>query len=101
MRAMNRTADCIFLGIAAALVFVAQSLAWPLSPGRDFGTYVQYFVDMWHAEPAYPMLMLYRPPVAPLFIGVCLKMGGPLLLEIAQGALFCVSILAVYRIGLH
>jgi Dolichyl-phosphate-mannose-protein mannosyltransferase len=79
---------------AALVVFGIESIAWPLSNGRDAATYLMYYVDMWHAHPTYPALMLYRTPLAPLFYGPLLQVGGAALAEAAMGIAFAVSVLA-------
>src|SRR5690242_17845243 len=64
----------------AALAYVFQGLAWPLSPGRDFGSYILYYLDILSPQPVYHMLMLFRTPVTPLVLGVPLSIGGDRLL---------------------
>ncbi|HEY4413902.1 MAG TPA: glycosyltransferase family 39 protein [Gaiellaceae bacterium] len=80
--------------VAALAVFGIESIAWPLAPGRDAATYLDYYVDMWHAKPAYPFLMLFRTPVAPLFYGVLLQVGGPVLAECGMALAYATSVLA-------
>jgi hypothetical protein len=83
------------LCVAAALVvFGIESIAWPLTNGRDAATYLMYYVDMWHAHPTYPALMLYRTPLAPLVYGPLLQVGGAALVEVAMGIAFAASVLA-------
>jgi len=92
--------DLSVILLASILMYYIQSLGWPLKPGRDFGAYVNYYVDMWSSEPYYKFLMAsaVKPPV-PLFIGAFYRIGGPVLLEIAVALLFSVSILSIYYIG--
>ncbi|MBI3979868.1 MAG: hypothetical protein HY331_16960 [Chloroflexi bacterium] len=85
--------------LASCLVYGIQSIAWPISEGRDAHTYLLYYLDMWNADPMYPMLMLFRTPVAPLFHGILLQVGGSTLAEFTMGGLFSLSILAVFRMG--
>lgn len=80
--------------VLALGVYGIESIAWPLSGGRDGATYLMYYVDMWHAHPAYPELMLFRMPLAPLFDGSLLQLGGPILLEVAMAVLYACSVLA-------
>jgi hypothetical protein len=54
---------------------------------------------MWHSHPVYPELMLFRTPIAPLFFGPLLQLGGSDLAEIALGLCFVVAILAAYIVG--
>ncbi|MGH2933097.1 MAG: hypothetical protein ACRDL2_01085 [Gaiellaceae bacterium] len=51
-------------------------------------------MDMWHAHPAFPALMLFRTPLAPLILGPLLQLGGPLLAEAAMGIAYAVSVVA-------
>ena len=53
----------------ALLVFGLRSIALPVIPGRDFGTYLGYYVQMWDWHSVVPMAMLFRTPLAPLVIG--------------------------------
>lgn len=61
------------LAIGASLFY---RIAWPAAPGRDFSTYVYCYVDMWTSVPIYTMLMAYRTPLTPLFIGGLTELGG-------------------------
>lgn len=81
--------------VLALVVYAVESVAWPLAGGRDGTTYLMYYADMWHSKPAYPALMLYRTPLAPLFYGPLLQLGGPLLAEAAMGVLYALSISAL------
>lgn len=82
---------CFVLALA---VFGIESIAWPVSLGRDGTTYLMYYRDMWNAHPAFPELMLFRTPLAPLLVGVPLQIGGAVLLEIVLGFAFAISITA-------
>ncbi len=84
-------ASCFF---AALATYGLESIAWPLTGGRDSTTYLMYYADMWRAHPAYPALMLYRTPLAPLFYGPLLQLGGPLLAEAGMAVLYAVSVSA-------
>jgi hypothetical protein len=92
--------DVLIVAAIAGLIFVIQSLAWPLSQGRDCSTYLLYYLEMGRSDPLYNLLMLFRTPVAPLFHGLLLQGGQAGLDEVLMGILFCVSILVTYRIGL-
>lgn len=88
--------DAVLLGAAAALIFALQALAWPLQAGRDLGTYVLYYNQLWDARPAWHTVMLFRTPLVPLFIGGLYRLGGSGLLEAALGLLFVASVVAIY-----
>jgi hypothetical protein len=85
----------VTVALAAAAFFALESIAWPLSPGRDAGTYLEYYVDTWHAHPTYPFLMLFRTPLAPLVYGPLLQVGGLWLAEIGAGLLYVATVLLV------
>lgn len=88
----RRAALLCFVG--ALVVYGLESVAWPLAYGRDGTTYLMYYLDMWHAHPAYPALMLFRTPLAPLVYGPPLQLGGPLLAEAIMAVAYAVSVLA-------
>lgn len=79
---------------AALAAYGIQAAAWPLAPGRDMDNYLMYYLDMWSGRPALPELMLFRTPVAPLFFGPLLQLGGPVLVEVVMGFAYAISILA-------
>jgi len=80
---------------AALAVYAVEAVAWPLHAGRDSGTYLTYYVDMWSSRPAYPELMLYRTPLAPLTFGPLLDFGGAGVAEAAMGVAFACSVAAI------
>lgn len=84
-------AACFGLALAA---YGVESIAWPMSLGRDGTTYLMYYRDMWNAHPAFPELMLFRTPLAPLLMGVPLQLGGAILLEVVFGVAYAASITA-------
>ena len=49
------------VGVALA-VYAVESIALPVIPGRDLGTYVRFYAQMW-TVPALPMTMLFRTPL--------------------------------------
>jgi hypothetical protein len=80
------------LFVLALAVFGFESIAWPLSGGRDYGSYVDYYVKMFQLHPVLPETMLMRTPIAPLVIGGSLDLGGGYLLEAVMGLLFAASV---------
>src|SRR5579872_6377458 len=84
------------LFVSALCVYGIESIAWPVSLGRDGLTYLRYFVDMWHSTPALPQLMLFRTPGAPLMIGIPLRLGGAVLAEIVMAVAYAASIVFLY-----
>jgi hypothetical protein len=91
--ARTRVALAVCFGLAL-VAFGVESIAWPLTLGRDGTTYLMYYRDMWNAHPAFPQLMLFRTPLAPLLLGVPLQLGGSILLEIVLGFAYAISITA-------
>ena len=84
----------------ALVVFGLRSIALPVIPGRDFGTYVFYYVQMWDWHSVVPMAMLFRTPLPPVVIGGTLDLFGGWGLEAAMALLFAASILAWTRAAL-
>jgi hypothetical protein len=94
----RRGAAAIFA--LALVVFGLRSIALPVIPGRDFETYLRYYVQMWDWHSVEPMSMLYRTPLAPLVIGGTLDLVGGWGLEILMALLFAASIAAWTRTAL-
>ena len=85
----------VVLFAVALAVYGLESIAWPLSSGRDGFTYLQYYVEMWRTHTVHPELMLLRTPVAPLVFGPLFQLGGSELAEIGLGILFAASVVAI------
>ena len=66
----------VVLFAVALAVFAVQSIAMPVAGGRDFGSYLAYYVQMWDSRPANLTPLVARTPIAPLAIGVPLDIGG-------------------------
>ena len=84
----------------ALAVFGLRSIALPVIPGRDFGTYIGYYVQMWDWHSVVPMSMLYRTPLAPLVIGGTLDLVGGWGLEVVMALLFAASVVLWTRTAL-
>ena len=84
----------------ALAVFGVRSIALPVIPGRDFGTYIGYYVQMWDWHSVVPMSQLYRTPLAPLVIGGTLDLFGGWGLEMVMALLFAASVVAWTRTAL-
>jgi hypothetical protein len=76
---------------AALAVYGLESLAVPLHAGRDLGTYIQYYDQLFHGV-ALPMNMLYRMPVAPLVIGPSLDFLGAAGTQVVMGLLYALTV---------
>ncbi|MFP5223813.1 MAG: hypothetical protein ACLGSA_16090 [Acidobacteriota bacterium] len=86
------------LAFAALLaVYLGWSQVTPLQQGRDFVTYMSYYVQFFRAEPVDHLLMLYRTPGAPLFFGALDALGGPPLVDAALNLLFASSLACLFR----
>jgi hypothetical protein len=96
--ATRRGALAVFA--VALAVFAIESVWLPVLPGRDFYTYLRFYVQMadWHS--VYPMSMLFRTPVAPVVIGAPLELLGGWGVEIVMALLFAASVVAWTRVAL-
>jgi hypothetical protein len=70
-----------------------QSIAWPVGAGRDLGTYLRYYAQMWDLHAVFPQAMVGRTPLTPLVTGLTLEAGG-IAVEVLMAALFVVSVIA-------
>jgi len=94
----NRKAFDVFIVAAlSALNYWLFSLAIPLAPGRDFGSFLAYYADFFEPVAANETLMLFRTPFTPFFIGLLNAIGGTVLLEWGMGFLFVSSIVAYFK----
>ena len=77
----------------ALVVWVLQSVAWPVGAGRDLGTYLRYYAQMWGWDAVLPQAMLGRTPGTPLVTGLVLE-AGPVAVEVLMAVLFIASVVA-------
>ena len=84
----------------ALVVFGLRSIALPVIPGRDFGTYLGYYVQMWDWDSVVPMSMLFRTPLAPVVVGGTLDLLGGWGLQATMALLFAASVVAWTRSAL-
>ena len=80
--------------VAALAVWWVQAIAMPLAAGRDFGTYVGAFVELFQSDPIDLGYVLGRTPIAPLVTGGLLTPLGGALAEPGMSLLYAGSILA-------
>jgi len=80
--------------VAALAVWWAQAIAMPLAGGRDFGTYVGAYVELFQSDPVDLGYVLGRTPLAPLVTGGLLVPFAGALAEPLMSALYAGSILA-------
>jgi hypothetical protein len=84
----------------ALVVFALRSIALPVIPGRDFGTYVAYYVQLGDWDSVVPMSMLFRTPLAPVVVGGTLELLGGWGLQAVMALLFAASVVAWTRSAL-
>jgi len=94
----RRSAATLFL--VGCLVFVLQSVAVPVGPGRDMGRYVQAFVQLGYDEPVLVSVADTRGPLASLGVSAPLELGGTAA-EIWLGVLFAASIVAWSAVAMY
>lgn len=87
------TRGVCLVGGLALLVWLIQSLGWPVVAGRDLGTYLRYYAQMWQWDAVFPQAMLGRTPGAPLVVGLALE-AGSLAVEALMAVLFVGSVVA-------
>lgn len=97
---MTRRAALVAVGLGAFAVFGVESIAWPISLGRDGNDYIVYYAQLWH-HTVFPEVMLSRTPIAPLVIGIPLRLGGAVAAEAVFGVLYAVTIVAVVAAALR
>jgi hypothetical protein len=100
-RAVSRALGFIETRWAAPTVFVAglcvwwiQAIAMPLARGRDFGTYVGAYVELFQHDPIDLGYVLGRTPIAPLVTGALLDVTDGALAEPVMSVLYALSITA-------
>ena len=71
---------------------------FPLRAGRDMMTYFLWFRDLFAIEPEYPLLMLFRTPLTPLFYGTCFQIFGESEIEVVLSLAYAASITAVFAV---
>jgi len=89
-----------FLFLVALAVYGFQSLGWPMAKGRDTWDYLVYYLQLLDADPPISELQVFRPPLTPLAVGLPMDVGGTVLLEVAFGVLFAVSVVAWWAAAL-
>ncbi|MEX0850001.1 MAG: hypothetical protein WD015_00730, partial [Gaiellaceae bacterium] len=88
----RRAAAVLFVLATAGFWFAA--LGWPIAKGRDTWDYLAFYLQLFETNPPLESLQLFRTPLTPLVLGVPLDLGGSVLLEVALGVLYAVSIVA-------
>ena len=94
LRSRRREAARSRRSAAALAVWWIQAIAMPLAGGRDFGTYLGAFVELFQSDPIDLGYVLGRTPIAPLAMGGLLVPFGGALAEPLMSLLYAASILA-------
>jgi hypothetical protein len=91
-------AEARWAPLAVFLVAVAlwwlEALAMPLMAGRDFGTYLGAYVELFQSDPIDLGYVLGRTPVAPLVVGALLDPFGGTLVEVGMAVLYGAAVTA-------
>lgn len=98
-RGIGTTGGGVALFALAIGVHSLQSVALPVVPGRDFGTYLSFYVQMSEWDSVFPMSMLFRTPVAPVLVGGSLDLLGGWGAQALMAVLFAASIVAWSRVA--
>ncbi len=80
--------------IAGLTVWWVQAYAMPLAGGRDFGTYIGAYIELFQSDPIDLGYVLGRTPGAPLVVGALLDLAGGALAEPAVSLLYAASVTA-------
>lgn len=90
----------VLIFIILILVHTLLWVGWPLNAGPDADSYIYYYLDSFNTQPVFYNLICNRPPVAPIFFGLSLTLGGEILTDILLEVLCLVSFLLIYFIVL-
>jgi hypothetical protein len=71
---------------------------FPLREGRDMMTYFLCFRDLLQIEPEFPLLMLFRMPLTPLFYGTCFEFLEQTGIEWVLALLYAGSMTSVFAV---
>ena len=88
-------APALFVGALA--VYALESVAVPVTAGRDLQTYIVNYLQLGDWKAAVPIWSLLRTPLASLSVGAPLELGGAWLAQALLGVLFAASITAWAR----
>jgi hypothetical protein len=88
----RRSVAVVFL--VALAVWWLEALAMPLAPGRDLGTYLGGYIQLFQSQPIDLGYVLGRTPGATLLIGGLLQFAGGALAEPVVSLLYAGSIVA-------
>lgn len=86
------------LFVVALAVYALVSVAWPVAPGRDLGTYLRASFELRSAEVVLPQALLMRAPLTGV-VSEALLSAGPFVAEAAMAVLYAVSILCWFLVA--
>jgi dolichyl-phosphate-mannose-protein mannosyltransferase len=92
--ALETTRGVVAVFLVALVVWWLEALVTPLGQGRDFGTYLGAYVQLFHSNPIDLGYVLGRTPIAPLVVGGVLDVGGGIFAEPVVSLLYAGSIVA-------
>ena len=93
--AVAETRRGVGIVFAAALLFWwLEALIIPLGPGRDFGTYLGGYLQLFHGHPIDLGYLLGRTPIATVVVGGLLDLWNGALAEPVMSLLYAGSIVA-------
>ncbi len=103
LRLARRAAALAETRLAPLVVFLVALAAWwvealviPLGPGRDLGTYLGAYAQIFHSHPIDLGYVLGRTPIAPVIVGGLLDFAGGALAEPVVSLLFAGSVVALF-----
>jgi glycosyltransferase involved in cell wall biosynthesis len=91
--AENRWAAAVLFLLALA-VWWLEAIVIPLGPGRDLGTYLGGYIQLFQSHPIDLGYVLGRTPISMLVVGGLLDLGGGVLAEPVVSVLFAGSVVA-------
>jgi hypothetical protein len=89
----------IFVFCIIIILLLVQVSALPLHEGRDTGTYLQYYRHIFRIHPEYPLLMMYRTPLTPVFWGVIYDTVGLAGAKWIVAFFYVACMMSLYKIG--
>ena len=96
----RQSVRCWFIALLLAVLCLwAQSRFCSLHPGRDMVTYWASYREFFKLDPGSATLMLFRPPVTPLFFGTLYDLFGATGVRAALSVIYVLCLVAVFAIG--
>jgi hypothetical protein len=80
--------------VVSVVLWWLEAVALPLVAGRDFGTYLGAYVELFQSDPIDLGYVLGRTPIAPLVVGALLDPFGGALAELGVSVLYGAAVTA-------